>query len=72
MLKIKDNVDLKELEKFEFKKQPKPYKGYYICIARGIKILMVCPNGMIMTQEHIKEQIASTKVINRYMIYYTT
>lgn len=25
MLKIKDNVDLKELEKFGFKKQPKPY-----------------------------------------------
>ena len=41
MLKIKDNVDLKELEKFGFKKQPKPYKGYYICIARGVKILMI-------------------------------
>lgn len=25
MLKIKDNVELKELEKFGFKKQPKPY-----------------------------------------------
>ena len=44
MLKIKDNVDLKELEKFGLKKQPKPYTGYYICIARGIKSLMVCPD----------------------------
>lgn len=42
MLKIRDEVDLKELEKFGFKKQPKPYIGYYICIARGVKILMVC------------------------------
>ncbi len=44
MLKIKDDVDLKQLEKFGLKKQPKPYMGYYICIARGAKILMVCPN----------------------------
>lgn len=44
MLKIKDNLDFKELEKFGLKKQPKPYTGYYICIARGIKILIVCPN----------------------------
>ena len=29
-------------------------------------------NGMIMTQEHIKKQIASIEVINRYMMYYTT
>lgn len=41
MLKIKDNVDLKELEKFGFKKQPKPYKGYYRCISRGVQIIFI-------------------------------
>lgn len=41
MLKIKDDVDLKELEKFGFKKQPNQYKGYYRCISRGVKIIMV-------------------------------
>ncbi len=41
MLKIKDNIDLKELEKFGFKKQPRPYKGYYLCIARGCKIVFI-------------------------------
>jgi len=41
MLKIKDNIDLKELEKFGFKKQPKGYYGYYRCIARGVKVIFV-------------------------------
>lgn len=41
MLKIKDNVDLKELEKYEFKKQPNGYMGYYRCISRGANIIMI-------------------------------
>lgn len=41
MLKIKDNEDLKELEKFGFKKQPNEYKGYYRCISRGVKIIII-------------------------------
>lgn len=41
MLKIKDDVDLKELEKFEFRKQPNGYKGYYRCISRGVQIIMI-------------------------------
>ena len=41
MLKIKDDMDLKELEKFGFRKQPNGYKGYYRCISRGVKIIMV-------------------------------
>ena len=82
MLKIRDNLNLKELEKFGFKKQPKPYTGYYICIARGIKILMVCSNEgnreIIIDKWYDndprahKKQIASIEVINRYMMYYMT
>lgn len=44
MLKIKADVDLKELEKFGFKKQPNQYKGYYRCISRGIKIIIILPD----------------------------
>ena len=42
-LRIKDNVDLKELEKFGFKKQPikNGYLGYYRCISRGAKIILI-------------------------------
>ena len=41
MIKIKDDVNLKELEKFDFRKQPNQYKGYYRCISRGAKIIIV-------------------------------
>lgn len=41
MLKIKDEVDLKEIEKFGFRKQPNGYKGYYRCISRGVQIIMI-------------------------------
>ena len=41
MLKIKDDVNLKELEKFGFKKQCHGYKGYYRCISCGVKIILI-------------------------------
>ena len=45
MLKIRDDIDLKELEKFGFKKQPKPFSGYYLCIARGVQVIFVLSDG---------------------------
>ena len=51
MLKIKDNVDLKELQKYGLKKQPKPYSGYYLCVSRGVQILFVTGARIIMVEK---------------------
>lgn len=45
MLKIAEGIDLKELEKFGFKKQPRPYSGYYLCVAIGARVIFVNPDG---------------------------
>lgn len=45
MLKIKDNVDLKELEKFGFEKQPEYAYGYYFkCIFSTGARIAICKN----------------------------
>ena len=37
-------VDMKEFEKIGFKKCKKPYdKCYYLCVARGIKMIFLSP-----------------------------
>lgn len=41
MLKIRDDIPLEELENFGFKKQPNQYRGYYRCISRGVKIIII-------------------------------
>lgn len=42
MLKIRDCIDKKELEKFGFKKCKKPYDSlYYRCFARGVKAMFI-------------------------------
>ena len=41
MLKIKDNVDLKELEKFGFKGSPEHYKMYYLDNTLGSSVCMI-------------------------------
>lgn len=42
MLKIKESVDKKELEKFGFKKCKKPYEClYYRCFSRNVKVMYI-------------------------------
>lgn len=41
MLKVKEGIELEELEKYGFKKQPRPYPGYYRCIAIGPEIIFI-------------------------------
>ena len=37
MLKIKDNVDLKELEKYGFKYTPNCYENYKLCLQNDLE-----------------------------------
>jgi hypothetical protein len=55
MLKIKDNVPLEELEKFGFKKQPikNGYLGYYRCISKGAKIILILPDEALDRKREI-------------------
>lgn len=53
MLKIKDNVDLKELEKFGFKRNKNDYyrcrrNDYYLNISQGVSISVMSDTRWIM------------------------
>lgn len=53
MLKIKDNIDLKELEKFKFKKNKNAYykcmrNDYYLNIYQGVSIYVRSDTRWIM------------------------
>lgn len=41
---LKPNVEIKEFEKYGFKKCKRPYDNcYYLCVAKGIKMIFVSP-----------------------------
>lgn len=45
MLKIKDNIDLKELEKFGLKKRTKYYTNNQICVEPNSRYVLCCNVG---------------------------
>ena len=45
MLKIKDNVDLKELEKYGLKKKRKYYSNNQICVEPTTRYILCCNLG---------------------------
>lgn len=72
-------VKAKEFEKFGFKKCKGEYGKsgcYYLCVARGVKMLFVSNVilmlliGIIMTQGYIKTQIADTETTGRTLILF--
>lgn len=61
MLKIKNEIDFKELEKFGFKKCKKPYDMlYYKCLSSGIKAIFIGANIYICDWEENDPRIHKT------------
>lgn len=65
MLKVKEGIPLQELEKYGFKKQPRPYTGYYLCVAVGARVIFVNPDEGGKIIHHEKWEDNDTRIHKR-------
>ena len=61
MLKIKDNIDLKELEKYGFKKEPE--KAYYYLSKEDCEIFVWITKGYDYKPRHIYIEVHDYSII---------